>query len=52
MTDYLSNDIKFFKEIFPLADNLNGSSFLITGGTGLIGSILVKCLLGLQKKLQ
>lgn len=51
MNDYLSNDIKCFKEIFPLADNLNGSSFLITGGTGLIGSILVKCLLNLQKQI-
>lgn len=51
MNDYLSKDVEYFKEVFPYVDVIKGTSFLITGGTGLIGSTLVKCLLALQKNI-
>lgn len=44
----LTEDIKSFVENFSLKDDVKDSSILVTGGTGLIGSILVKCLLGLN----
>lgn len=44
----LTEDIRSFVENFSLKDNVKDSSILVTGGTGLIGSILVKCLLGLN----
>lgn len=44
----LTEDIESFVENFSLKDNVKDSSILVTGGTGLIGSILVKCLLGLN----
>lgn len=44
----LTEDIKSFVENFSLKDDVKNSSILVTGGTGLIGSILVKCLLGLN----
>lgn len=51
MNDYLSKDVEYFKEVFPYVDIIKGTRFLITGGTGLIGSTLVKCLLALQKNI-
>ena len=41
-------DIREFVRSFDLADDLKGSSFLITGATGLIGSSLIRCLLALN----
>lgn len=41
----LDEDIKQFAETFELTDQLRGATFLITGATGLIGSVLTKCLL-------
>jgi nucleoside-diphosphate-sugar epimerase len=46
----LQEDIKRFTDRFPLFDKLRGKSFLITGATGLIGSILAKCLLELNRR--
>lgn len=43
------NDIKEFAQTFPMSANLVGTSFLITGATGLIGSTLVRCLLEMGK---
>lgn len=48
MDDILNLDIKAFVDSCPLGNELNGASFLITGATGLIGSVLVKCLLNLN----
>ncbi len=45
----LLRDIEDFCKTFALQKELHGSSFLITGATGLIGSILVKCLLALDE---
>lgn len=42
-------DITEFIKHFPLSDDLEESSFMITGATGLIGSTLVKCLFALKK---
>lgn len=42
-------DVQEFARLFVLADELAGSSFLITGATGLIGSSLIRCLLALDK---
>ena len=46
----LLDDIQSFVEHFELSGNLRGKTFLITGATGLIGSILTKCLLALNLK--
>lgn len=41
-------DIQDFARNFPLREDFRDSSFLVTGGTGLIGSTLVACLLALD----
>lgn len=41
-------DIKTFTTIFPLRDEVRDTTFLITGATGLLGSIMVRCLLALN----
>lgn len=48
--EILQEDVRLFAERFELADQLRGKTFLVTGATGLIGSVLVKCLLELNKK--
>lgn len=48
MNKVLKEDIDDFVSSFELAESLNGSKFLITGATGLIGSTLVHCLLALN----
>ena len=45
-------DVQDFVSSFSLSDELYRSSFLITGATGLIGSVLVKCLLALEKDIK
>lgn len=45
-------DIRAFVNSFLLADELCGSSFLITGATGLIGSSLIHCLLALDRDIR
>ena len=45
----LLRDVEDFCKTFALRKELRGSSFLITGATGLIGSILVRCLLALDE---
>ena len=49
-TPTLTNDILSFSETFAHYRELKGKHILITGATGLIGSILTKCLLALNKK--
>ena len=46
----LEKDILNFSEQFELWEPLRGKSFLITGATGLIGSIFIKCLLKLNQQ--
>ena len=46
----LQEDIQQFAEHFELWEQLQGKTFLITGATGLIGSIMVKCLLELNRQ--
>lgn len=41
-------DIKEFSQNFALANSIVGSTFLVTGATGLIGSTLIHCLLDLN----
>lgn len=45
----ITQDIKEFADSFELSEYLKGASFMITGATGLIGSILVRCLLALNR---
>lgn len=45
-------DIKDFVSFFPLADDVKGKHFCVTGATGLIGSVLVKCLLALDSSIK
>ena len=49
MDSVLLQDIRDFASSFLLADELQDSSFLITGATGLIGSTLIRCLLALDR---
>lgn len=46
----VKGDIDFFVEHWPLLEELRNRSFLITGATGLIGSMLIKCLLAVNKR--
>jgi nucleoside-diphosphate-sugar epimerase len=46
----LTEDVQQFAEQFELCELLRGKSFLITGATGLIGSVMTKCLLALNHK--
>lgn len=46
----LQEDIQQFAEHFELWEQLQGKTFLITGATGLIGSVMVKCLLELNRQ--
>ena len=45
----LEEDIQQFAAHFALAEQLKGKSFLVTGATGLIGSVFIKCLLELNR---
>lgn len=49
MNKIVKEDVEAFVRDFPLADQLCNAVFLITGGTGLIGSSLIRCLIGLNK---
>lgn len=46
----LIDDVNAFAEIFELSESLHNKTFLITGATGLIGSVMIKCLLALNRK--
>lgn len=46
----LIEDVNEFAEQFELSELLHNKTFLITGATGLIGSVMIKCLLALNKK--
>lgn len=51
MNDYvLEEDVLQFANHFELWEMLKGKSFLITGATGLIGSVMIKCLLELNRQ--
>lgn len=52
MNKIQQEDIKLFAQGFELSNLVSGSSFLITGATGLIGSTLVRCLLALNKNIE
>lgn len=47
--EILKEDIRNFADQFDIGEQLRGNTFLITGATGLIGSVMVKCLLGLNR---
>lgn len=49
MNIIVKQDIQEFVQSFELSEQLLGSTFLITGATGLIGSTLIHCLLALNK---
>lgn len=46
----LKEDVRQFADLFPLWAQLKGKTFLITGATGLIGSVMIRCLLELNRK--
>lgn len=48
MNKIQEQDIREFVQSFALADRVIGSTFLITGATGLIGSTLIHCLIALN----
>ena len=51
MTDIiLIEDVLQFVEHFELWEQLKGKKILITGATGLIGSVMIKCILELNRK--
>lgn len=51
MNRILYEDIQRFADSFALATELENSTFLITGATGLIGSTLIHCLLALERNI-
>lgn len=51
MNQLIKQDIAEFVRSFELSARLDHTTFLITGGTGLIGSTLIHCLLALNKNI-
>lgn len=49
-SETLARDIKDFVASFSLAEELRSKSMLVTGATGLIGSMIVRCLLALDSE--
>lgn len=49
MNRIVQEDIKSFVSMFTFAGDLQDVTVLVTGGTGLIGSLLIRCLLALDK---
>lgn len=45
----VDKDLMFFVEHFPFGKEINQKSFLVTGATGLLGSIFIKCLLKMKE---
>lgn len=45
----LQEDVRLFAEQFELREQLCGKTFLVTGATGLIGSVMIRCLLELNR---
>lgn len=52
MNVILKRNIDEFVKSFALANSFSNASFLITGGTGLIGSILIKTLIAMNKNIK
>ena len=50
--ELVKEDARGFAETFALANELYGKHFCITGGTGLIGGTLARCLLALSDDIQ
>lgn len=48
--EVLKEDVRQFAEQFELWEQLKKKTFLITGATGLIGSVMIKCLLELNRQ--
>ena len=48
--EILKDDIRLFAKQFDLWELLRDKTFLITGATGLIGSVMCRCLLALNEK--
>lgn len=48
--EILREDVEAFAGRFELYESLHNKSFLITGATGLIGSVMVKCLVALNRQ--
>lgn len=48
--EIFKEDIRQFSEQFELWEQLHGKTFLITGSTGLLGSVMCRCLLALNVK--
>ena len=46
----LKEDVNEFAEQFDLSELLRNKTILLTGATGLIGSVMIKCLLALNKR--
>lgn len=44
----VEEDLQYFVNHIPFVEDLKGKTFLVTGSTGLIGSIFIKCILALN----
>ena len=52
MNRIVEEDVSLFAKHFALSHQLAGSTFLVTGATGLIGSSLIRCLLALEEQIK
>lgn len=52
MNKIVEEDVSVFAKDFALSGQLTKSTFLVTGATGLIGSLLIRCLLALDEQIK
>ena len=52
MNAVIQEDVEKFAQKFALGELLTNSTLLITGATGLVGSTLIRCLIGLKKQIK
>lgn len=48
----IQEDVRHFVESFELSNDLNGVSIIVTGATGLIGSTMLRCLMGIDRNVR
>ncbi|MDE6265430.1 MAG: NAD(P)-dependent oxidoreductase [Paramuribaculum sp.] len=52
MNSIIAKDLKQFTATFDLAGDIENTTFIVTGATGLIGSTIIRCLIALNRSIR